>query len=224
MTAYEETRMSAQARMDGPQGAWPHAGAETGRTAAPRTPLSVVPAPLPRSGSGVAVLCAVVLLVALALVLVMNITMSNRQYGLIDLRDRQVEVTEANERLAEQVGYLDAPQNLAARADALGMVPAAGAGTVDAASGEVSPAAARREAPGLVTGHVGPPADADEARQGLAASADAQAEIAGPRTLTPQEAAAASAAASAGESADPSAEGVVPAPSPAAPADGSDEH
>ncbi|CAM3801551.1 Cell division protein FtsL [Micrococcus flavus] len=166
----------------------------------------MVPAPLPRSGSGVAVLCAVVLLVALALVLVMNISMSNRQYGLIDLRDRLVEVTEANERLAEQVGYLDAPQNLAARADALGMVPAAGAGIVDADAGEVAPATARRESADLVTGHVGPPADADEARQGLAAAADAEAELAGPRTLTPAEAAAAASEAA------------------AAPTDGSDEH
>lgn len=219
MTAYEEAGMSAQARMDGAPAAWQQAEAAPGRRPSQRTPLAVVPAPLPRSGSGVAVLCAVVLLVALALVLVMNISMSNRQYALIDLRDRQVEVTEANERLAEQVGYLDAPQNLAARADALGMVPAAGAGIVDAAAGEVTPATARREAAGLVTGHVGPPADADEARQGLAASADAQVELPGPRTLTPEEARTAASGAAA-----PAVEDGAPAPSPAAPTDGSDEH
>ena len=144
---------------------------------------------------------------------------SQRQYALIDLRDRQVEVTEANERLAEQVGYLDAPQNLAARADALGMVPAAGAGIVDASSGQIAPATARGEAAGLVTAHVGPPADADEARQGLAASAAAQAELAGPRTLTPEEAAAA-----ASGSAAPAVEGGAGTPGPAEPTDGSDEH
>ena len=219
MTAYEEAGMSAQARMDGGPAAWQQAEAAPGRRPSQRTPLAVVPAPLPRSGSGVAVLCAVVLLVALALVLVMNISMSNRQYALIDLRDRQVEVTEANERLAEQVGYLNAPQNLAARADALGMVPAAGAGIVDAASGQIAPATARGDAAGLVTAHVGPPADADEARQGLAASAAAQAELAGPRTLTPEEAAAA-----ASGSAAPAVEGGAATPGPAEATDGSDEH
>ena len=126
---------------------------------------------------------------------------------------------EANERLAEQVGYLNAPQNLAARADALGMVPAAGAGIVDAASGQIAPATARGDAAGLVTAHVGPPADADEARQGLAASAAAQAELAGPRTLTPEEAAAA-----ASGSAAPAVEGGAGTPGPAEPTDGSDEH
>ena len=55
MTAYEETGMSAQARMDGAGAAWPQAEAAPGRRPTPRTPLAVVPAPLPRSGSGVAV-------------------------------------------------------------------------------------------------------------------------------------------------------------------------
>ena len=184
MTLHEEMSMAAHARIAEPL----H---HTGRPVAParpapqeRTPLSVVPAPLPRSRSGMTVLCVVVLLAALAAVLVMNITMSNRQYALLDLREEQQAVTEVNERLAEQVGYLEAPQNLAARADALGMVAPAGTASVDAATGEFRGEAQAAREGGVSATFVAPPANADAARQGAAGSADAgRGEIEGPRTL-----------------------------------------
>ncbi|HCG15049.1 MAG TPA: hypothetical protein DEU94_02725, partial [Micrococcus luteus] len=136
MTLHEEMSMAAHARIAGSlrPGSTPVAPARPAPQE--RTPLSVVPAPLPRSRSGVTVLCVLVVLAALAAVLVMNITMSNRQYALLDLRQEQQAVTETNERLAEQVGNLEAPQNLAARADALGMVAPAGTASVDAGTGE----------------------------------------------------------------------------------------
>ena len=103
MTLHEEMSMAAHARIAESlrPGSTPVAPARP--TPQERTPLSVVPAPLPRSRSGVTVLCVLVVLAALAAVLVMNITMSNRQYALLDLRQEQQAVTETNERLAEQV-------------------------------------------------------------------------------------------------------------------------
>lgn len=192
MTAYEETGMSAQAWRDEARTAWPRTGATPEREHRQRTPLSVVPTPLPRSGSGVAVLCGLVLLVALGLVLVMNITMSNRQFTLLDLRAQQTTLSETNERLAEQAGYLDAPQNLAARAGAMGMVSPGATSTVDVASGAVAGPSTGAGSTTLPEGRIAPPADADLARQG-----EAQGQIPGPRTVDP----AAPAAAPSGETA-----------------------
>ena len=149
----------------------------------------MVPAPLPRSRSGVTVLCVLVVLAALAAVLVMNITMSNRQYALLDLRQEQQAVTETNERLAEQVGHLEAPQNLAARADALGMVAPAGTASVDAGTGQFSGEAQAAQDGDISATYVAPPADADAVRQGTAG--DGQDEIEGPRTLGGEDASAA---------------------------------
>lgn len=182
MTLHEEMSMAAHARIAEP----PHPGTPRVTPARPapqeRTPLSVVPAPLPRSRSGMTVLCVLVLLAALTAVLVMNITMSNRQYALLDLRQEQQAVTEANERLAEQVGYLEAPQNLAARADALGMVAPAGTASVDAGTGEFRGEAQAAREGEISASFVAPPAAAD-----AAVRADAGAgEIEGPRTLGAQ--------------------------------------
>lgn len=181
MTLHEEMSMAAHARIAEPLS---HAGAPARPAPQERTPLSVVPAPLPRSRSGMTVLCVVVLLAALAAVLVMNITMSNRQYALLDLRQEQQAVTEVNERLAEQVGYLEAPQNVAARADALGMVAPAGTASVDAATGEFRGEAQPAREGEISATFVAPPVNADAVRQGSAGSADAdRGDIEGPRTL-----------------------------------------
>lgn len=189
MTLHEEMSMAAHARIAESlrPGSTPVAPARPAPQE--RTPLSVVPAPLPRSRSGVTVLCVFVVLAALAAVLVMNITMSNRQYALLDLRQEQQAVTETNERLAEQVGHLEAPQNLAARADALGMVAPAGTASVDAGTGQFSGEAQAAQDGDISATYVAPPADADAVRQG--ASDDGQDEIEGPRTFSGADASAA---------------------------------
>lgn len=200
MTAYEETRMSAQAQSENPQVARPALPAPTGQARAARTPLSVVPAPLPRSGPGIAVLCALVLLASLAALLVMNVTISNRQYELLDLRAQQQQVTVANEQLRERVGTLEAPQNLAARADGLGMVPAGGTGSLDLSTGRFSDAPEDAAGSGgLSTSYVAPPA------AGTRDAATRGADIEGPRTgSAPTGASADGAPASAPSSAVPS--------------------
>lgn len=163
MTALEEHRMAATAEARSlahrsERALEPAAGAAE----RVRTPLAVVPAPLPRTGRGITVLCLGILIVALAVVLVANITVSNRQYQMLELRAEQTELSEANELLAQRVGYLEAPQNLASRAGALGMVDAAGTAAVDAATGRVSgeaEAATERE---HGAAYVNPPASLDQ--------------------------------------------------------------
>ncbi|MCK6096017.1 hypothetical protein KZX06_08705 [Micrococcus sp. EYE_162] len=177
MTAYEELGMSAQARIETTLHPVSPYEAVPPRALEPRTPLSVVPAPLPRSGPGLVVFCVSLLVAALAAVLVLNITLSNRQYALLELRAEQQTLMQTNERLAEQVGYLEAPQNLAARADALGMVPPAGTAALDASTGEFSGEAVGAGTGSVSAAFVAPPAGAD-----AAGPADAEGRIPAPRT------------------------------------------
>lgn len=192
MTAYEESGMSAHARIEVPLHPVGSVADAVAPVAVPRTPLSVVPAPLPRSGPGITVLCVSLLLAALVAVLVLNITLSNRQYALLGLRAEQQELTQTNERLAEQVGFLEAPQNLAARAAALGMLPAAGTGSVDAATGAFSGEAAAAREGSVSAAFVAPPAAADAPHQ--RAGAETAGEIPAPVTGAPAVAPAAPAA------------------------------
>lgn len=188
MTALEEPHMAATAQVYGVD---PEQQAARGHGAGPaervRTPLSVVPAPLPRTGRGVLTLVVVILMTALALVLVTNITISNRQYQMPALRAQQTELAEANELLSQRLGYLEAPQNLAARAAALGMVEPAGTATVDAASGRISGEPAAAGAGDRGTAYVSPPAALDQplGQADLEGEALPPGRIAGPQLKDP---------------------------------------
>jgi hypothetical protein len=126
----------------------------------PRTPLAVVPAPSRASGRGFVALCVGILVVALLAVLVVNISVSNRQYEMVGLKGEQLDLTQSNERLRQQVEHLEAPQNLAAEADKLGMVRPGDIAAIDLATGQVSGAATSAEGedrtPGLVAAPAGP--------------------------------------------------------------------
>lgn len=188
MTALEDHRMAATAEARSveprPERALEHVGATSERV---RTPLSVVPAPLPRTGRGITVLCLGILMIALAVVLIANITVSNRQYEMIGLRAQQTELSEANELLSQRVGYLEAPQNLAARAEALGMVDPAGTATVDVANGRVSGDAAPAVEGERGAAYVNPPASLDQPLGQASLEGDAlpPGHIAGPQMKDP---------------------------------------
>ncbi len=188
MTALEDHRMAAtaEARSVEPRSerALEHVAGASERV---RTPLSVVPAPLPRTGRGITVLCLGILMIALAVVLVANITVSNRQYQMLELRSQQTELSEANQLLSQRVGYLEAPQNLAARADALGMVDPAGAATVDVAAGRVSGEAVAASEGDRGATYVNPPASLDQplGQSSLEGDALPPGRIVGPQTKDP---------------------------------------
>jgi hypothetical protein len=96
-----------------------------------RTPLSVVPAPTRRRRIPFALVCCVPLLLALAAVLFLNIRVSAGQYELVTLHNTQIDLSQENQSLTQQVENQRAPQNLAAKAAELGMVAAPSSGTID---------------------------------------------------------------------------------------------
>lgn len=96
-----------------------------------RTPLVVVPS-APRRKSVVFVAsCFAVLAAALVGVLLLNIQLSQGQYDMVALKAKQSALTKKNQELSQEVQNFNAPQNLAAKATAMGMVPSAGQGQID---------------------------------------------------------------------------------------------
>lgn len=108
------------------------------RQAPRRTPLSVVPNSPARKRVPFALFCFTVLVLALGSVLVLNISVSSGQYKLVELRNEQVSLAQANEKLTQQLENNQAPQNLAAKAADLGMVTSPSVGSIDLGSQKVA--------------------------------------------------------------------------------------
>jgi hypothetical protein len=108
------------------------------RQAPRRTPLSVVPNSPARKRVPFALFCFTVLVLALGSVLVLNISVSSGQYRLVELRNEQVSLAQANEKLTQQLENNQAPQNLAAKAADLGMVTSPSVGSINLGSQKVS--------------------------------------------------------------------------------------
>jgi cell division protein FtsL len=109
-----------------------------------RTPLSVVRSVPRKRRAPFVVMCFALLAVALVAVLVLNISVSTSQYQLVELRGKQSSLTKQNQDLTQQVQNFEAPQNLAAKAADLGMVPSTVKGQIDlstlAVTGKATPA------------------------------------------------------------------------------------
>jgi len=109
-----------------------------------RTPLSVVRSAPRKRRAPFVVMCFALLAVALVSVLVLNISVSTSQYQLVELRSKQSTLTKQNQDLTQQVQNFEAPQNLAAKAADLGMVPSTVKGQIDlstlAVTGKATPA------------------------------------------------------------------------------------
>jgi len=109
-----------------------------------RTPLSVVRTVPRKRRAPFVVLCFGMLALALVAVLVLNISVSTAQYQLVELRATQSTLTKQNQDLTQQVQNFEAPQNLAAQATKLGMVPSTVKGQIDlstlSVTGKATPA------------------------------------------------------------------------------------
>lgn len=108
------------------------------RQAPRRTPLSVVPNSPARKRVPFALFCFTVLVLALGSVLMLNISVSSGQYKLVELRNEQVSLAQANEKLTQQLENNQAPQNLAAKAAELGMVTSPSVGSINLESQKVT--------------------------------------------------------------------------------------
>lgn len=120
-------------------------GVKPGQGPKSRTPLSVVRSAPSKRRAPFVVLCFTLLAAALMVVLVLNISVSTSQYHLVQLKSEQSSLMKQNQDLTQQVQNYDAPQNLAAKATELGMVPSSGKGQIDlsnlSVTGKALPAA-----------------------------------------------------------------------------------
>ena len=117
-----------------------------------RASLSLVVSTPRRGRSPLAVTLALMIMAAMAVVLVMSISVSKGQYELVGLKNQQSELIKANQTMEQEIAAHQAPQELAARAAALGMVPAGTTGQIDVRTKAVSgsPLPATADTKGLV--------------------------------------------------------------------------
>ncbi|AJT42835.1 hypothetical protein UM93_02830 [Psychromicrobium lacuslunae] len=96
-----------------------------------RTPLSLVAALPGRRRTPFVVFCFLALVAAMATVLVLNISVSSGQYELVQLNSAKDTLVKQNQALTQQVQNAQAPQNLAQKAQQLGMVAANSTGQIN---------------------------------------------------------------------------------------------
>jgi hypothetical protein len=161
-----------------------------------RTPLSVVRSAPKKRRAPFVVMCFALLAVALVAVLVLNISVCTSQYQLVELRGKQSTLTKQNQDLTQQLQNFEAPQNLAAKAAGLGMVPSTVKGQIDLSTltvtGKATPAVKGGPAgavipapavPGVLT--VVPPVTASEPSASRKPASEVPAAAAVPQPVAP---------------------------------------
>jgi hypothetical protein len=113
----------------------------TGRRPAPAPGLRVVSGTRgARPGSGgaaFAIACIALLAAGLVSLLLINISMSRGSYALHDLQATSGELADTQDALTQQLSVQKSPPHLAARAVAMGMVPAPNAAFLRLSDGKV---------------------------------------------------------------------------------------
>ena len=133
----------------------------------PRPALSLAAITRRRKRLPVIVGAILAVMISLGTALMLNISMSSNQYELVQLRFKEQAVSEENERLSQEIAFHQAPQNLAERAESLGMVPSQGRAQLDLSdgsiSGELQPAAELPQGAEKTGGTnlIAPPIDSD---------------------------------------------------------------
>jgi len=118
-----------------------------GRSQRTRTPLALVPArATARRKAPFVIMCLVIVAAVVGAVLMMNVQVARTQYQLVALQGQQEDLTQSNQSLTAELNYRKAPQNLAAAATKLKMVPAGQPGTLDLAKHKVSGTATAAQA------------------------------------------------------------------------------
>jgi hypothetical protein len=143
--------------------------AQPGRGAArpPRPALRVVAAPAPdRARTAFVALCLLLLGGGLLTLLLVNTAMANGSFRLHDLQATSDQLTDRQEALRQDIAVQAAPERLAARARALGMVPSGSAAFLRLSDGRVlgvAKAAPAPPAPTVSARSATKPADAAKA-------------------------------------------------------------
>lgn len=112
-----------------------------------RARLQVV-TPTDRAGSAwFPIVCVALLLAGLAAVLGLNTSMAQDSFKVSSLESRSAQLADTEDSLAQSINAKAAPQNLAVRADELGMVPAESAAFIDVSDGKILGVAEVAETP-----------------------------------------------------------------------------
>lgn len=109
------------------------------------------------------VLALLIGLLGLVAILVSNIIVSSTTYTVASLTAEQQALHEERDRLVEDISYRESPQNLAAQAEALGLVRDTDPTYLDLATGELTTVGAHGQAESSHTKIPGPRADARDA-------------------------------------------------------------
>ncbi|HOF62678.1 MAG TPA: hypothetical protein PLL54_00125 [Dermatophilaceae bacterium] len=131
----------------------------TSRSAPRRPTLRVVPAAIERTRNGVfAGACMAVLVLGLLTLLLLNTQLAQGAFVLKDLTRQQIALTDQKLELSRAIDAQRSPANVAAKAKALGMVPAASMAFIDLDTGRIIGEARPAVAPGAPAAPVSGPA------------------------------------------------------------------
>ena len=206
-----------------------------------RTPLSAVTRRARRLSPPTMLAVFAAIPLTLIFILLLNVLIVTRQYDMVDLRAQEQRLVQENQALQQEIGFKEAPQDLAVRASALGMFASSSQATLNLQTSKIEGTPAPVASPTGVEGSkqenlIAPPAagsnesyakgivDADKSVQQRHGQASAAAKASASASASPAQqanpaqpapSASASPAASAAQSAAPST-AQQPAASPAA--------
>ncbi len=96
-----------------------------------RTPLSAVTRRARRLSPPTMLAVFAAIPLTLIFILLLNVLIVTRQYDMVDLRAQEQRLVQENQALQQEIGFKEAPQDLAVRASALGMFASASQATLN---------------------------------------------------------------------------------------------
>jgi hypothetical protein len=96
-----------------------------------RTPLSAVTRRARRLSPPTMLAVFAAIPLTLIFILLLNVLIVTRQYDMVDLRAQEQRLVQENQALQQEIGFKEAPQDLAVRASALGMFASSSQATLN---------------------------------------------------------------------------------------------
>ena len=96
-----------------------------------RTPLSAVTRRARRLSPPTMLAVFAAIPLTLIFILLLNVLIVTRQYDMVDLRSQEQRLVQENQALQQEIGFKEAPQDLAVRASALGMFASSSQATLN---------------------------------------------------------------------------------------------
>lgn len=102
-----------------------------------RTPLSAVTRRARRLSPPTMLAVFAAIPLTLIFILLLNVLIVTRQYDMVDLRAQEQRLVQENQALQQEIGFKEAPQDLAVRASALGMFASSSQATLNLQSSTI---------------------------------------------------------------------------------------